>query len=323
MSAIERPVRAQDRLPFRRPLPSLAVLSVTLVCGVAAHGAFLDLSSVTPGGTGVGSFAGSIGSIPVTGSIVSGTGTAGAFAFQAVSPPLGVGGFANSTIDGTSPQWSYSSIFTPSQPLGDRVGYGLIANTTARVQINFGSPVTNPVINVANLDSAIFNFSPTSGLNGLTLLSGNGGGGVLATDGLTIDSTARTVFDATSATAVGLAPSTTPPTTEGRSAYGSVQLLGTFSSIAFDVSPNSPFLGDGGSFTISAVPIPEPGSLALGAFGLALCTARRRCPKRCQEPIRYDRTTPPITAARHNSPRLFRGSSHAFLKLLLANRRAL
>ena len=69
----------------------------------------------------------------------------------------------------------------------------------------------------------------------------------------------------------------TPPIAGARSAYGSVQLDGTFSTISFGAG--SAGFSDDGSFTISIVP--EPGSLILAGMGLlsAAGFTRRRMRK--------------------------------------------
>ncbi len=153
------------------------------------------------------------------------------------------------TIDNTTPQYSYSNIYTPFQSLGDRVGYTMFNQTgqTATLKIQFSSPVTNPIFHVANLEAMIYDFSdPGNGSIALSLLSGNGGGG----DGLTVDTTNKIIADANPFTGAGLSPFTPPPTTGARSAYGSVALLGTFSTLNIKLqgNPSLTLAGDGGSF---------------------------------------------------------------------------
>ncbi len=118
------------------------------------------------------------------------------------------------------------------------------------------------------MDGTQYDFSPMAGLGGLVLLSGNGGGG----DGLQV--VGDVISDANPYTEVGQDPSQHPLTSGPRSAYGSVELVGSFRSLTIDVtSPTK--VGDGGSPELSTVP--EPGTVMLSAAGLlALLGWRRR-----------------------------------------------
>jgi hypothetical protein len=123
----------------------------------------------------------------------------------------------------------------------------------------------------------IYDFSdPSNGSIALSLLSGNGGGG----DGLTVDTTNKIIADVNPFTGVGLSPFTPPPTTGARSAYGSVALLGTFSTLTIKLQGN-PSLADGGSFMISTT-VPEPSTvlslLTLGTLGAASTLKRKLKP---------------------------------------------
>ena len=215
-----------------------------------ASAGFLDITSLTPGTSG--SFSGTLGGVGVAGTIST---TAPHFEFSATGSD-----FFNSTIDNTSTQYSYGNIYTPSIPLTDRVGYASYDGTrnTATITINFTSAVTNPVFHVANLDSMQYDFSATAGLAGLALLSGNGGGG----DGILV--AGDVIKDANPLTAIGQPPTDQPLTSGARSAYGSVLLEGTFTSLTINVD-NPGSAGDGGSFTLST--IPEPSTLALAGIG--------------------------------------------------------
>ena len=238
---------------------------------------FLDLNTFTPGGPGTGTFAGTLGGVNVTGSILAG----GSSNFQILG--INPTDWAGTTIDNTTPQYSYSNIYTPSQNLGDRVGYGMFAGASsqsATLTIQFSSPVTNPTFHVANLDGMIYDFSdPSNGSIALSLLSGNGGGG----DGLTVDTTNKIIADVNPFTGVGLSPFTPPPTTGTRSAYGSVELLGTFSTLNIKLqgNPSLTVAGDGGSFMISTT-VPEPSTvlslLTLGTLGAASTLKRKLKP---------------------------------------------
>jgi hypothetical protein len=216
--------------------------------------------------------------VNVTGSILAG----GSSNFQILG--INPTDWAGTTIDNTTPQYSYSNIYTPSQNLGDRVGYVASGSNapiaTATLTIQFSSPVTNPTFHVANLDGMIYDFSdPSNGSIALSLLSGNGGGG----DGLTVDTTNKIIADANPFTGVGLSPFTPPPTTGTRSAYGSVELLGTFSTLNIKLqgNPSLTVAGDGGSFMISTT-VPEPSTvlslLTLGTLGAASTLKRKLKP---------------------------------------------
>jgi hypothetical protein len=258
-----------------RPFAFVGILLplMTLI-GAPAAGAnitFLDLTAVTPGTSG--SFTGTLDGVAVTGAITS---NAGSYMFNPTGPSTGPSEYSNSVTNNTSPQYSYSNIYTPSIPLTDQVGYVVGSfSGTATVTITFASAVTDPVFNVANLDTSQDTFSLTGGLTGLRLLSGNGGGG----DGLGISG--NTVMDLNPSTLVGQDPATTPLTSGPRSAYGSVELLGTISTLTFDVSviPNGD--GDGGAFTLSSSgAVPEPSSLVLALTAtacLASFAPRRLC----------------------------------------------
>lgn len=232
---------------------------------------FMDVTSVTPGGPGVGSFTGSLGGATVAGSITA-TGPPLSFFLNAATPGPG-GAIGDSTTNNLSPQFSYASVYSPTSSAADRIGWTSLGLKTEQVVMTFSSPITNPVFHVANLDWAEFSFVGLPGLTSITYLAGNFDG----LDGL--DATPATlglsrVQDFNPATADGTLPGTPPPTSGPRSAYGSIQLNGTFTTIAFGAGTGGPF-SDSGSFTLS---VPEPGSLllsALGGWGLAGIIRRR------------------------------------------------
>lgn len=248
--------------PLTRTLATLGLaIGLALSTNAArASSGWLDLSSVTGGDFTVpGGFVGTLNGVAVTGSL-SGPGDqinifdAGLDAWE-------------STIDGSSPQYGYSGIYTPSQNNVDRVGYGNNlnpANAASRLTISFGQPMTDVTLHVANLDGSVLDFTPTTGLIGLSLLSGNGGSG----DGL--DVSGNQVLDLDSNSIVSHDQTLPPPTSDPRSAYGSVLLQGTYSALVFDIytNPLNTIGGaDGGSFTLSA-PVPIPAAFWL--FGSAL-----------------------------------------------------
>ena len=230
---------------------------------------FLDLTTVTPGGPGLGSFSGTLGGIAVTGSI------AGAPSVFSINPTGA--GISNSTTDGSSLQYGYSTVYSPTIASTDRIGYSYLGGATNTVILTLASPVTNPVIHVANLDVTQFSFAGLAGLTSMTLLNGNGGGG----DGIAVvGGPSFSIGDFNPATSDATLPTSSPPIAGARSAYGSVQLNGTFTTIAFGVGASGPGADiGGGSFTMSIVP--EPRSLilvGLGALGAAGFT-RRRAPR--------------------------------------------
>ena len=245
------------RLSLLVTLSALALGSTATM----AHAQYLDLTTLTPGTNGA--FTGTLNGVAVTGAI---TANDGSFQF------FGVGaGFNQSTLDNSSPQYSYSNIYSPSTPLTDRVGYQNTGGNST-ITVVFGAAITNPVFQIANLDGAAFNFSSTVGLTGVVLLSQNGPGS------LAVDSS-NTLFNPGSGI-LGLDPSTPPPTSGNRSGYGSAELLGTFTTLTIRVGTNTS--GDSGSFTLSTSPaaVPEPGSIALlvgmGITGAGFLARKRR-----------------------------------------------
>lgn len=243
--------------PARRLL-ALAPLSLLTLCTLVAAPAraqsFLDISTLTPGANG--SFVGTLNSIPVSSAIIAPNSN---FTFTATGT-----GFGESTVNNSSPQYSYGTVYNPTAALTDRVGFSFLSGSTgtATVFVSFGAPVTNPVFHVANLDQVQFTFSLTGGLTGLSLLRGNGGGG----DGLQV--VGAVISDANPTTSDTTSPTTPPPTSGGRSGYGSVQLTGTFQTLTFTASNSSTF-GDSGSFTFStAATAPEPATVGLVVLGM-------------------------------------------------------
>ena len=240
---------------------SAVVLGIPLSASATT---FLDLDGVTPGTPGTGAFTGTLGGVSVTGSLLSGGNPA--YSINAIGATV-----ADSVIDDTSPQYSDSNIYTPFEPLTDQVGYAKNPTSgTAILEIEFSEPVTNPIFHVANQDRIVYDFAPSGlTLGDLTLLSGNGGNG----DGLALDATNPWIVHANPNTLAGIPPNAPPPIAGPRSAYGSVQLNGTFTTLTINLISNpANTSGDGGSFTISldedSPPVPESSPLAmLGAVG--------------------------------------------------------
>ena len=248
-----------------KPLIISCTLLVSLLGSTGRADSFLDLTSLTPGGPGLGAFSGTLGGVSVTGSVA---GSPSVLALNVTGA-----GISNSTTDGTSPQFSYSTVFSPTSATTDRIGFSYIGGATNSISISFGAPITNPVFHIANIDNAQFTFVGTAGLTSMTLLNGNGGGG----DGIAIlGSPSFSIIDTNPTTSDATPPTSFPPTTGARSGDGSVQLNGTFSTINIGVGASGPGTDiGGGSFTLSVVP--EPGSLILAGIGaLSLAGFSRR-----------------------------------------------
>ncbi len=244
----------------------IALASIALSSAAVQAAVFLDVTSVTPGSSGVGAFSGLLGGIAVAGSISG----APVFSFNAAGSGIG-----DSTIDGSSLQFSYATVYSPTAPATDRVGFTYLAFAGNLVTITFSSPVTDPVFHVANMDWMALTFAPTPGFASLTLLNGNNGpdsDGIDPAFGGPAYSFAL-VTDLSPGTLDSTPPSLVPPTLGGRSAYGSVQINGTFSTVSFVTDAMGPF-SDSGSFTISIVP--EPASVVAPIVMVLAGVARRR-----------------------------------------------
>jgi hypothetical protein len=237
-----------------------------------ASNVFLDVQQVTPGGSGFGAFIGTLNGVAVSGQM-SGPGNHTVL-FDVNSAVYG------STIDGSSPQFSDGSVFAASQNQADRVGYGNDLDTVyaaSRLTINFGQTMSNLVFNIANLDGSIFDFTTTSGLTGISLLSGNGDG----SEGLGVSG--KSLFDYDPNTIIGQNPEDQPFTSDVRSAYGSVLLAGSYDALVIDIYTNPAMTAyqhsldgiaqDGGSFTLSA-PVPVPAAFWLFGSGLLVLLGR-------------------------------------------------
>ena len=253
----------------------LFVVSAMLVQASAqASNVFLDVAQVTPGNANNGAFTGTLNGVAVAGQL-SGPGTH--TVVFGVDPVV-----YGSTIDGSSPQFSSGTIFSPNTPETDRVGYGNDLDTTygaSRLTISFSQTMSNLVFHIANLDGSIFNFAATNGLNSINLLSGNGDGN----EGLGVSG--KTLFDYNPDTIIGQSPEDQPFTSDIRSAYGSVLLVGSYDSLIIDIFTNPVVTAyqhsvdstgqDGGSFTLSA-PVPVPAAFWLFGSGLLVLVGRFR-----------------------------------------------
>lgn len=252
-----------------------AVSAMLTHASAQAANVFLDVEQVTPGNANNGAFTGTLNGVAVSGQL-SGPGS------HAVIFNVGSAAYA-STTDGSSPQFSYGSVFSPSQSQADRIGYGNDLDNTyapSRLTINFAQTMTNLLFHVANLDGSIFDFSATGGLTGITLSSGNGDG----SDGLGVSG--KSLFDYDPESIVYQGPEDQPfASTESRSAYGSVLLAGSYNQLIIDISTNPALTiyqhsvngvgQDGGSFTLSA-PVPVPTAFWLFGSGLLVLVGRFR-----------------------------------------------
>ena len=246
-------------------------LGVVLYASGVASGAraqYLSSLVVTAGthNTSNGSFTGSMGSVGVTGTATSGT--TGSFTYNATTAGTsGLSAWELSNTAGNSPQFNYATSFASPVANASTIGYtfwGLSTNT-ATVNLTFSRPVTNLVFQFANLDNSIWDFAASGGVTSLNLLKGNNGADG---DGIGIGVSGKTVIDRLNGD-TGQAPSATPFTngTTNRSAYGSVQVVGTYSSLTINLTATHSNGGDGGNFTMAL--IPEPGSLLFFIAGLA------------------------------------------------------
>ncbi len=237
----------------------------------AAHADWLQLTSLTTGA--MGTFAGSLGGVGVTGGIPSSGGDNLQLNGNATNS------WEQSNIGDTSPQFSDSGVYAFATAQTDELGLTWSpTSNTAVLTINFAQQMTDVVLQIANLDESVWDLSNTAGLTGLSLLSGNGGSG----GGLGISG--DTVLDLNPATQVGQSQGATPLASGDRSAYGSVELLGTYSSLVVDIGLNPTLLlanADGDGFNFTLVSTPEPSSIALlvvivAFFSIQIWVRRRR-----------------------------------------------
>lgn len=253
-----------------------AVSAMLTQATAQAANVFLDVEQVTPGGSGLGAFSGTLNGVAVSGEM-SGPGVHTTISGINSGVPV-----SNTTLDGSSPQFSYSSVFAASQNQTDRVGFGNDLDTTyaaSRLTISFGQTMSNLVFHIANLDGSIFDFTATIGLTGISLLSGNGDG----SEGLGVSG--KSLFDYNPDTIVGQYPEDQPFTSDIRSAYGSVLLAGSYDDLVIDIYTNPAMTAyqhsldgiaqDGGSFTLSA-PVPVPAAFWLFGSGLLVLMGRFR-----------------------------------------------
>lgn len=235
----------------------LAIVAL-LARGACFAASFMDITSLTPG-VGTAGWTGTLNGVGVIGTLAAPPNVS----LNAVGPGVGA-----STIINDSPQWSHLGIYTPVDPLTDRVGWSRDTIAGAgTVTVAFASPMTDLVFHIANLDFSTVDFTPSigGGLTGMTLIAGNGGPG----DGLGLG--APLIFDNLPGTADGTPPGTAPPIAGPRSGYGSVLLSGTYTSLTFSFLPGAGI--DNGNFTFST---PEPGRAVFAAIGLIGIALRRR-----------------------------------------------
>ena len=133
----------------------------------------------------------------------------------------------NSVFDNTATFFS-SSNYTPATPLSDGITTLAVASQGANVgtaTFTFSAPVTNPVLHLNNIDGASWDASATSGITSANIvkLSGNSH---LTVNGTTIESDQPSVYDLTSESTFA---------NQIESGYGSIKLIGTFTTISFNV----------------------------------------------------------------------------------------
>jgi hypothetical protein len=252
----------------------LALAATVLLClGSAARAQYMTISSLTAGAhtSSNGSFVGSLAGATVTGSATSLT--TGSFTFNPTTAgSTGLSAWELSNTAGTSAQYSYSSVYASQAATAASVGYTLWAGSTntATITLGFSKPMTNVVFQFANLDNSVWTFDNVGGVTGLSLLKGNNGA-----DGDGIGLSGFSVVDRVTGD-TGQAPTATPFTngTNNRSAYGSVMVNGTYSSLTVRLAATHSNGGDGGNFTLAV--IPEPGALALFGLGVALGALLRK-----------------------------------------------
>lgn len=239
-----------------------ALTTMILLTRATCFAGLMDITSFTPGTANLGpTFFGTLDGVGISGMFTAApldTNTT----LEIVAPGVGF-----TTIAGTSPQWSHPPVYAVTAPAADRVGFSQVPGGVGFVSMLFATPMTDVIFQVANLDFSFLDFSPSigGGLTGMTLLSGNGGGG----DGLSV--LGPLIFDATPGTADGTPPGVLPPLAGPRSAYGSILLSGTYLSLDFIIIPGAGI--DNANFTLA---VPEPTGIVTGLFCLGLATARRR-----------------------------------------------
>ena len=232
----------------------------------AAYADFFQLTSLTNGPAGT--FAGTLNGVSVAGSVTRSDNST----LILNSPTDPTNAWELSVINGTSPQFSYNSIDAYSTGTADTVGYTKFQSVSSNGQIKivFGQAFTNLVFLIANLDGSVWDFSATSGLTGVSLLSGNGGA-----DGDGLGVSGKALVDLDPSTGVGQSQNVMPLTSGARSGYGAVELMGTYSSLTIDITTAANGGGDGGNFTL-VDPVPEPASIALfGAVLVCLAGGKR------------------------------------------------
>jgi hypothetical protein len=259
---------------MKQKIRLFVVCAMLAQASAQASNVFLDVEQITPGNADNGAFNGTLNGVAVSGQL---SGPGSHTVIFGVDPVV-----YGSTIDGSSQQFSSSTVFSPSQNLADRVGFGNDLDTSyagSRLTINFAQTMSNLVFHIANLDGSIFNFSATNGLSSIGLLSGNGDG----SEGLGVNG--KTLFDYNPDTIIGQSPEDQPFTSDIRSAYGSVLLVGSYDSLIIDIVTNPALTAyqhsldstgqDGGSFTLSA-PVPVPAAFWLFGSGLLVLLGRFR-----------------------------------------------
>ncbi len=228
---------------------SRALFMLILLGGlvIRAHAQYMDVVEVN-GGIG-GTFNATLGSMDIEGSLASSQ----EVGFR-ISPTNHPNSWANTVLDGSALQFGDAAIFTPANPMGDKVGLLMVAVEALApdvLTIEFSQPFTNPVLHIANIDNMTMDFTP-SGITReqIVVLSHNGGPDG---DGFMVEPDQPVIKDGFPPTTIGtLDDQPIPLYPSSRSAYGSFMLLGTFDELVIDLVPNPErAAGDGNTFQIS------------------------------------------------------------------------
>ncbi|MCG6939679.1 MAG: hypothetical protein LJE69_00305 [Thiohalocapsa sp.] len=258
-----RPITTRTLTRRARTASGRLTASIALLAALAAPGpagaAFLNITSLTPGDKTQGQLSGIIDGVAVTGSVVSGPMRSGFGAIGAL--------YNNSTIDGASKQYGFASSYSPTQALGDQIGYSTYPSSAhTQIELTFAAPIVDLVFHIANLDGTTLDFAP-QGLTQADLSIVASNGNLSFATGPVVQGGETQYF-----------PRDADPI-DAKSGYGSIALAGTFDSLIFDFGLST---GDGGSFQISgnaanATPVPEtPALLALGITALEVVRSRWR-----------------------------------------------
>lgn len=100
---------------MKQKIRLVLVSAILTQASAQASNVFLDIEQVTPGNADHGAYTGTLNGVTVSGQL---SGPGNHSVIIGVDPVV-----YGSTIDGSSPKFS-NTVFSPSQSLADRVGYG-------------------------------------------------------------------------------------------------------------------------------------------------------------------------------------------------------